>query len=728
VRGSLRFIADDTETHLIRPGCPVPKMVCLSYAEFVPESEIPEGFLPTEEDPVSRWYKSYPNHLERFELTWRHPKAAEVPEKYRYKRVGLMDATTGAQQERLWLRDYDVTVVGHNKRFDLAVCAAELPRLLPIIFRAYEEGRILDTIVRQQLCDIATGSMKYHEDEDTGEVTHTEYGLDKLTYRLLKRWLGKKDTWRLKYALLDGVPLTEWPEEAITYALLDSICTLDIWLAQETLAGAKIPNSEEQHKADFALYLMSIWGVRTDPKMVPVLREKLAKEYAEKMLALRPTGLIRYSPPRALKAGPRKGQMIPEENTKDQKTIRARVQAAYEAKGLDVPMTDNEEAPQISMSRKTLKGSGEKDLTLLAEVGVVAKLLQTYIPILESGTVYPICCRYNVLVETGRTSCSSPNNQNPPRGFRIREAFVPRKGWVYIFADYSGLELCTLSQVCLDQFGYSEMADALLLGQDLHLALAADMLGITYEEAKKRSKDGDAEIKHYRQQAKPANFGFPGGMGADSFREYAEQYGINLTVEQAKELKDAWLRKWGVMREYFQWITELMDSGGPVEQARSGRLRGGASFCAAANGMFQGLAADGAKRALWFVARECYLEDPWSDVPDPTTGTCHPGRTALFGCRPVLFIHDEIGAECPFDDAHPEKASAAADRLSEVMVAAMKYFVPDVPIKADPTIVRRWYKGAEPVRQNGVLLPCRPVEEIGPDGKKKTHWIADLVA
>jgi DNA polymerase I-like protein with 3'-5' exonuclease and polymerase domains len=313
-------------------------------------------------------------------------------------------------------------------------------------------------------------------------------------------------------------------------------------------------------------------------------------------------------------------------------------------------------------------------------------------------------------------------------GSGVRECFIPRSGNVYVFADYATLELCTLAQVCLDTFGRSEMAEALCAGQDLHLALAADMWGISYAEAKARAKAGDNEIKHYRQLAKICNFGLPGGLGAATFVEYADGYGVTVTVQQAQELKDAWLRKWGVMRDYFMWITNLTELGAPIEQIRSGRLRGGASFCAAANGMFQGLAADGAKRALWLVSRECYLSDPWDRVPDPISGACHPGRTPLFGCRPVLFIHDEIGMECPFIEAHPEGASASAERLSDVMVAAMKHFVPDVPIKAEPVIVRRWYKGAEIVRRpDGVILPCKPVTGET-NGKRFTQWVADMPA
>jgi DNA polymerase I len=396
----MRIIAFDTETHLIRPGCPVPKMVCLSCAEYLTEqqaSELTTVFLP--------------EHLECWEEPWQHPKAPPPLAPLPRLRVGLLNAWAGILALRGWLLDPNVLIVGHNVRFDLAVCIMMDPDLLPLVFQAYEEGRIHDTMVRQQLCDIATGELKYHEDEETGEVTHSDYHLDRLAYRLLRRWIAKEDTWRLKYALLDGVPLTAWPLEAARYAMLDAIVTLDLHVKQDELAGGPIPNSAEQHKADFALYLMSLWGVRTDPEAVADLKAKLEVEYAEKMTALRPSGLIRHEAARVN----RKGVTVPEKNTRDMKAIRARVEAAYTAQGLTIPQTDNEENPQTSTDRKTLKNSGDPDLILLADIGKVAKLLQTYVPILESGTQHPINCRYNVLVETGRSSCSSPNLQNPPR-------------------------------------------------------------------------------------------------------------------------------------------------------------------------------------------------------------------------------------------------------------------------------------------------------------------------
>ena len=92
-----------------------------------------------------------------------------------------------------------------------------------------------------------------------------------------------------------------------------------------------------------------------------------------------------------------------------------------------------------------------------------------------------------------------------------------------------------LAQVCLDVLGHSDLAEAIRSGQDLHLKLASQMLGVSYEEAKRRFDEGDAEVKEYRQQSKPANFGYRGGgMSAESFREYAEQYGITLSKQRAQ--------------------------------------------------------------------------------------------------------------------------------------------------------------------------------------------------
>lgn len=649
----MKYIAWDTETFLIAAGEFAPRMVCLTWADG--------------------------------------------------KCSGIYDREDGTHIASLWLYDHNTTLIGHNVWFDLAVLVAARPELMPVVFDKIDRGLIADTMLRQQMIDVAEGKLKYHIDEETGEVRPSTYSLAALCWRLLNVRLPKEDTWRLRYSELDNVPLSEWPADATEYAIRDAEMTMAVFQHQAEhiervpwgitrIDGwhirREIPNQLEQHRAAWALHLMSREGVRTDPQAVSELKAKLTEEYDRQMTALRPTGLLNITPPRVLKSGPRKGQTLPEHVSKDMKMIYARAQAAYA--GRQLPAT---ETGRPATDKKTLKASGDPDLALLADAGHTQKLLTTYVPILESGTVVPIHARYNAIRETGRASCSGPNMQNPPRAGGVRECFVPRPGHVFGFVDYDTLELRALAQTCLDVLGYSNLAEAVRRGEDLHLSLAAEMLGISVGDAGRRKEAGDPQIKEYRQQAKPANFGFPGGMQPEAFREYAQGYGINLTQKQARDLHEAWFRKWSEMRFYFNHVQALPD---PLTQNRSGRIRGGASFCAAANGFFQGLAADGAKEALWRVAKECYL----------------PG-TELYGSKPVLFLHDEIGIETPDGPG----AAPACERLAVVMREAMEKWIPDVPIRCGPVMMRRWYKGAEAVRVNGVLVPSKP------EGNK---WIADL--
>src|SRR5690606_32482748 len=117
----------------------------------------------------------------------------------------------------------------------------------------------------------------------------------------------------------------------------------------------------------------------------------------------------------------------------------------------------------------------------------------------------PIHSYFEVLRETGRTSSSNPNLQNLPRVDGVRECYVPRPGNVYISCDYDKAELHTLAQLCMDYFGESKLAEALNNGIDPHLQMAANILGIPYEEAKDRLKAKDKEVKDTRQMAKAAN-------------------------------------------------------------------------------------------------------------------------------------------------------------------------------------------------------------------------------
>lgn len=394
----------------------------------------------------------------------------------------------------------------------------------------------------------------------------------------------------------------------------------------------------------------------------------------------------------------------------------------------------------ISCDRDTLLESGDDELESIA-YNEVNKIAQTYLPFLREGLDAPITLSPNVLVESGRTSYNGLI-QLMPRGWGVRACFVARPGYVYGSCDYAALELCTLAQICLWICGYSKMAEAInATGKPgvLHGNLGARLLGLSKEEFFARLTAGDKACKRARQASKPVNFGLPGGMGAAKLvltsrkpntgetvapdgKVYpgirfcillggAERCGAEKVTSWGRQknlppickhcvqiaqdiLKPAWLEEYPEMREYFDWVNYQVRMGGDIECFVSRRVRSVANalspFCAGANNGFQALAGDGAKNALRKVTRESYLVE----------------ESDLYGTRPIFFAHDEIVAEHPEEIAH-----LACTRMARLMEEAMREYVPDVVCRVEPTIMKHWYKDAEPVYDaSGKLILWTPKE------------------
>jgi hypothetical protein len=90
-----------------------------------------------------------------------------------------------------------------------------------------------------------------------------------------------------------------------------------------------------------------------------------------------------------------------------------------------------------------------------------------------------------------------------------------------------------------------------------------------------------------------------------------------------------------------------------------------------------GVAAYGAKLALWALIREGY--------------------------RVVAFIHDEVVIELPEDADHTTEAR----RIEEIMNRAMERVTGDVPIACEYAPSRRWSRKARAVfDEMGWLVPC----------------------
>jgi len=561
------------------------------------------------------------------------------------------------------------TIVGHHIAYDCAVLCEAFPHLMPLVFEAYDADRITDTGLRQKLIDIAGGVYRR---------TGYGYGLDDLVERYFAIVLDKEDTWRLRYGELRDVPVADWPEEARTYPMLDVACTARVFEFQEPSSGL-LADQYRQARAAFWLYLMSCWGLTTDAAAVQEFASRTQAEHDRIAADLRACGLLRSG------RFNRKGAWIP--GARDTKAAALRMGAAMAG---DVARTAT---GKVALDDDACRKSGDPLLVAYADFSSLGKRLSTDVPLLERGLIH---ARFEELLETGRTS-SSPNVQNLATGRSkstdrrigglptMRECFVPRDGFVFVSVDYSQMELRTLAQACITWLGQSKLAEALNAGRDPHTAVAAAILGITYEDAVARKKDAD--VDKARQVGKCSNFGFPGGLGATRLVHFAAlQYGVILTEAQARRLKVQWFNAWPEMPLYFRLINEFIERGACVEQLFSGRFRGGLTYCEACNTPFQGLAADAAKAAGWLVCRACYVDR----------------ASPLFGCRIVNFVHDEILIEAPEPRAHE-----AAEELARLMVAGAAPWLPDVPPTVDtPALMRCWSKKAQGIRDaGGRLIP-----------------------
>ncbi|MGH7815060.1 MAG: DNA polymerase I [Candidatus Binataceae bacterium] len=187
----------------------------------------------------------------------------------------------------------------------------------------------------------------------------------------------------------------------------------------------------------------------------------------------------------------------------------------------------------------------------LLEFRAIAKLKSTYADAL-AGLISPETGRihttfHQALTATGRLSSSNPNLQNIPArtedGRRIRRAFVPRPGEVFVSADYSQIDLRVLAHLS----GDATLIEAFQRGEDIHVRTATELLGVAPDHV-----DSQA-----RRLAKTINFGIIYGMGP---HRLAAQLGIALN-EAADYIKRYFERLPGVRDYMDETVRKARESG-----------------------------------------------------------------------------------------------------------------------------------------------------------------------
>ena len=260
----------------------------------------------------------------------------------------------------------------------------------------------------------------------------------------------------------------------------------------------------------------------------------------------------------------------------------------------------------------------------------LAKLKSTYTDALLD-LVHPETLRihtsYNQTVTaTGRLSSSSPNLQNIPvrsdEGREIRKAFIPRKGWSLVAADYSQIELRILAHYSEDQI----LIKAFTEDEDIHTRTATEVFQVFPSFI----------TSELRQQAKVINFGIVYGMSPFGLAKE-----LNISQKMAKTyIKNYFTRYHGVK----QFIDRAIENAKKTKKTTTllGRTRflpdinssnnnvRGFAERTAINTPIQGTAADLIKVAMINV-----------DSALKKRGL----KTAM-----LLSVHDEIVFEAPEDE------------------------------------------------------------------------------
>ena len=267
---------------------------------------------------------------------------------------------------------------------------------------------------------------------------------------------------------------------------------------------------------------------------------------------------------------------------------------------------------------------------------------------------------HQTITATGRISSTNPNLQNIPArdefGKNIKKAFKPEKGYVYIDADYSQVELRVLAHISGDE----NMVKAFNNDEDIHREVASKVFDVPFEEV----------TKEQRSRAKAVNFGIVYGITSFGL---AKQIGASR--KQAQEYIDNYLEKYSGIKAFMEESVEMAKQNGYVETL-FGRRRNvpelkSSNFMmrefgkrVAMNTPIQGTAADIMKIAMNNVYKELKEKD--------------------IDAKLILQVHDELLIEASEKDAEETK-----NILKNCMENAMKL---KVPLKVELSEAQDWYE------------------------------------
>lgn len=220
--------------------------------------------------------------------------------------------------------------------------------------------------------------------------------------------------------------------------------------------------------------------------------------------------------------------------------------------------------------------------------------------------------------------------------------------------------------------------------------------------------------KEERQRAKAVNFGLPGGMGGRRLYQHLRESGIKATLQEAFQLREAWLRTFKEMnlhfartplrqdpKERYAWIPASDDdisteNNDPKADKRKGRQlyevttitgfkRNRTVINSCLNTEFQNPVAHLAKEALWNFER------------------------AGLGNRLLCFVHDEADYW-----AYPSEIRQLAPIVERLWLEPGSRVFPHVKLKCETSLSLYWDKGGVELKDVEWAANGEPILEPPP--------------
>ena len=504
------------------------------------------------------------------------------------------------------LKDKNIKKIGHNIKYDMHILANEYGS-------DFEINNIEDTMI---LSYVLNSVMHGHGMDELAEIylNHKTLkyedvcgsGKDKITF--------------------DKVEL----DKALSYAAEDANITYRLY---ETLTKQLTDQTLEQLYKTIELPLISILfnmerkGIKIDTLQLGNLKHIFSQEISgltNKIHALAEEEFNINSPAQL-------GQILFEKMA-----LPGGKKGAKGTYGTDVKVLE------------TLAEQGYEIAKTVLEYRSYAKLKSTYVDALltladKENRVHTSYMQS--VTSTGRLSSTDPNLQNIPikttAGKEIRKAFVAKKGYKLIAADYSQIELRLLAHVA----DIKNLKSSFLKNEDIHARTASQIFHTPLEEV-------DADL---RRQAKAINFGIVYGMSAFGL---SAQLGISRT--DATKYINAYFDEYPEIKTYMDKTIDFATQNGYVLTPfnRKCFIRGildpktkGLATRAAINAPIQGGSADIIKMAMIDVVNRL--------------------KTEKIDATLLLQVHDELVLE-----VKEELAEKVAQIIKETMEKTVQLSVP----------------------------------------------------